>query len=109
MAGASALSAPINWAGTVLSQLPRSTTPSIGAELIISSTSIDTRLRSDIDVGRTKGSLIEMVGNSRGKPPAAITPHLTASATSRNPPLQGFSSLQLLAIPMTGRSTRASE
>src|SRR4051794_7650076 len=43
-----------------------------------------------------------MVGNSRAIPPAARTPRLTCSAGSRRPPLQGLSSLQVLAIPMTG-------
>ena len=61
------------------------------------------RLRRYIVVGATKFSLSEIVGNSSGNPPAASTPRFTDSATSRNVALQGFSSLQLLQIPMTGR------
>ena len=44
----------------------------------------------------------EMVGNSRGRPPAAITPRLTASATWRRWALQLLSSLQELQMPMNG-------
>src|SRR5207302_5674066 len=48
--------APINCAGTVLSQPPISTTASIGCARIISSVSIDIRLRRYIDVGRAQRS-----------------------------------------------------
>ena len=49
MVGMSALAAPINWAGMVLSQAPSSTTPFIGWARIISSVSIAIRLRKNID------------------------------------------------------------
>jgi len=69
-------------AGTVLSQPPMSTTASMGCARIISSVSMDMRLRRYIEVGCAKLSWIEMVGNSIGRPPASITPRFTAS-TSR--------------------------
>ena len=47
----SALAAPMSWAGMVLSQPARSTTPSIGWARIISSVSIAMRLRKSIVVG----------------------------------------------------------
>ena len=50
-AGLPAESAPINCAGTVLSQPPIITTESIGCARIISSTSIDMRLRNIMLVG----------------------------------------------------------
>ena len=81
IAGSPALAAPISCAGVVLSQPHRSTTPSSGLARIDSSTSIAIRLRNIIDVGRMNGSPSEMVGNSRGNPPAAQTPRFTASAT----------------------------
>ena len=52
IAGRSADAAPINCAGTVLSQPPTSTTASIGWARIISSTSIAIRLRNIMLVGR---------------------------------------------------------
>ena len=81
-AGRLAETAPINWAGMVLSQPPIRTTASIGWALIISSVSIDIRLRYFMLVGFRKISPREMVGNSRGKAPLAITPRLTASRSS---------------------------
>jgi len=93
MAGLPALAAPINCAGTVLSQPASSTTPSTGLHRIISSTSIAIRLRSSIVVGLIMFSCNEMVGNTTAVPPAAVTPAFTDSAKSRNPPLQGLSSL----------------
>ena len=42
-------------------------------------------------------------GTPMGKPPACHTPRLTASATIRRWALQLLSSLQLLAMPITGR------
>ena len=101
-AGMSAEIAPIICAGVVLSQPQSSTTPSSGLARIDSSTSIAIRLRNIIDVGRMKGSPSEMVGNSSGKPPAAHTPRLTASATCRKCALQLLSSDQELQIPITG-------
>ena len=59
-------------------------------------------------VGRMNVSPSEMVGNSSGNPPAAQTPRFTASATSRRPRLQLFSSLQELQMPMTGLPSNTS-
>ena len=98
----SALAAPMSCAGVVLSHPHSSTTPSSGLARIDSSTSIAIRLRNSMVVGRMNISPREMVGNSRGTPPAAHTPRFTASATSRRPRLQLFSSLQELQMPMTG-------
>ena len=95
-------------AGVVLSQPHSSTTPSIGLARMDSSTSIAMRLRNIIVVGRIKGSPSEIVGNSRGKPPAAHTPRLTASATCRRWALQLVSSDQELQMPMTGRPSKTS-
>ncbi|KAG0735629.1 hypothetical protein G6F68_016268 [Rhizopus microsporus] len=79
MAGTPAEAAPISWAGTVLSQPPISTTASMGCARIISSVSMDMRLRKYMLVGCEKLSCTEMVGKSIGRPPASITPRLTAS------------------------------
>ena len=68
--GQSAETAPISCAGTVLSQPPISTHASMGCARIISSTSIDMRLRNMRLVGLRKISPSEMVGKSSGKPPA---------------------------------------
>ena len=103
MAGISADAAPINWAGVVLSQPHSSTTPSMGLARIDSSTSMDMRLRNSIVVGFMNISPSEIVGNSRGTPPAAQTPLLTASATWRKWALQFVSSDHELQMPMTGR------
>jgi hypothetical protein len=77
--GTLADAAPINCAGTVLSQPPIITTESIGCARIISSVSIDMRLRRYIEVGCAKLSWIEIVGKSTGRPPASITPRRIAS------------------------------
>jgi hypothetical protein len=69
MAGRPADAAPISCAGTVLSQPPISTTESMGCARIISSVSIDMRLRRYMLVGCEKLSAMEMVGNSSGRPP----------------------------------------
>ena len=61
----------MSWAGTVLSQPPSRTTASIGWARIISSTSIDMRLRNFRLVGLRNTSPREMVGNSIGRAPAA--------------------------------------
>ena len=108
MAGLPALAAPINWAGTVLSQPDSRTTPSMGLHRIISSTSMAIRFRNNIVVGTMKFSASEMVGNTTAVPPAAMTPLFTDSARSRSPMLQGLSSLQLEQIPMIGRRRTAS-
>ena len=108
IAGTSALAAPISCAGVVLSHPARSTTPSRGCPRIISSVSIAARLRKNMLVGLTKTSPMEMVGNSRGSPPACRTPRLTNSASSFRPRLQWFSSDAVLQIPITGRCRSAS-
>ena len=90
MAGSPAEAAPINWAGTVLSQPPISTTASIGWARIISSVSIDMRLRRYMLVGAAKLSWMEMVGNSIGKPPASKMPRLSASISCGALPWQGL-------------------
>src|SRR6266705_5562178 len=65
------------------------------------------RFRKSIAVGFMRISPSEMVGNSRGKPPALQTPRLTASATCLRCALQWVSSDQELAIPITGRPSKA--
>jgi len=62
MAGMPAEAAPINCAGTVLSQPPMSTTASMGWARIISSVSMAMRLRRYMLVGAAKLSWREMVG-----------------------------------------------
>ena len=81
-AGRPAETAPINCAGTVLSQPPISTTESIGCARTISSVSIDIKLRNFRLVGLRKPSPSETVGKSIGKAPAASTPRFTASNSS---------------------------
>ncbi len=97
--------APISCAGTVLSQPPISTTASIGCARIISSVSIDIRLRRYIEVGEAKLSWIEMVGKSTGRPPASITPRFTASISWGMLPWQALKPLPVLTMPITGRSS----
>ncbi len=69
-------------AGTVLSHPPMSTTASIGCARIISSVSIDIKLRYFMLVGLRNTSPSEMVGNAIGSAPAASTPRRTASSSS---------------------------
>src|SRR5215831_15712661 len=69
--GRSQLAAPIKRAGVVLSHPASRTTPSIGLARIDSSTSMLTRLRKSIAVGRMSVSPSEVTGNSTGKPPAS--------------------------------------
>ncbi len=109
IAGTSALTAPMSWAGTVLSQPPISTTESQGWARIISSVSIAIRLRRNIEVGLAKDSWMEIVGNSIGRPPASITPRFTASISRGTLPWQGLKSLKVLVMPMIGRSSASSE
>ena len=90
IAGRSALAAAISWAGRVLSQPPISTTESIGWARIISSVSIDMRLRRNMLVGWEKLSWIEMVGKTMGSAPASMTPRFTASIRSGTLPWQGL-------------------
>ena len=106
--GRSTLAAPISWAGVVLSQPHRSTTPSSGLARSDSSTSIDMRLRQSIVVGFIIASPSDIVGNSSGSPPASQTPRLTCSATIRRCALQVVSSLHELQMPITGRPSKTS-
>src|SRR5204863_1078477 len=101
--GKSQLAAPISSAGVVLSQPINSTTPSIGLARIDSSTSMLTRLRNSMVVGRISVSPRLITGNSNGNPPASYTPRFTRSASSRNVPLHGVRSDPVLQMPMTGR------
>src|SRR5437879_9487779 len=71
-----------------------------------SSTSMAIRFRKSIVVGFMRISPSEMVGNSRGKPPALHTPRLTASATCLRCALQLVSSDHELAMPITGRPSK---
>ena len=95
----------MSWAGTVLSQPPSSTTESIGWARIISSTSIDMRLRNLRLVGLRKTSPSEIVGNSTGKAPAARTPRFTASISSGKWRWQLLKPLAECAMPTIGRSS----
>src|SRR5271170_5983501 len=108
MAGTSQLAAPMINDGVVLSQPHISTTPSIGLARIDSSTSMLTRLRKSMAVGRILVSPVDMTGNSSGKPPDSHTPRFTRSASARRCALQGVSSDQVLQIPMTGRPSKTS-
>ena len=109
IAGRSAEAAPISCAGTVLSQPPISTTASIGWARIISSMSIAIRLRNIRLVGLRKTSPSEIVGNARGKPPAASTPRFTASTSSGIVRWQLLKPLGDTAMPTIGRSSSAAE
>ena len=60
-------------------------------------------------VGRINGSPRLVTGNSSGKPPAAMTPRFTCSASSRRCRLHGVSSDQVLQMPMIGRPSNISE
>src|SRR5438093_735129 len=54
-------------------------------------------------------SLIAMVLNSMGVPPASRTPRFTCSASRRRLKLHGMVSVQVLAMPTSGRARSASE
>jgi hypothetical protein len=108
MVGTPVDAAPISSPGVVLSQPASSTTPSMGLARIISSASMAIRLRYSIAVGRISVSPVLSTGNSTGTPPASHTPRLTRSAISRKCALQGVSSDQVLAMPITGRPSKAS-
>ena len=109
IAGRPAETAPISCAGTVLSQPPISTTASIGCARIISSVSIDIRLRYFRLVGLRNTSPSEMVGNSIGSPPAASTPRFTASSSSGKWRWQLLKPEPVLAMPTTGRASISRE
>src|SRR5712672_2590655 len=108
IAGMSAETAPISSAGMVLSQPPIRTTESSGSALTISSTSIDIRLRSSIELGNEKASCSEMVGNTKGRPPASRTPRAIASATCGAVLWQGLKSEAVERMPTIGRSSASS-
>ena len=88
--GTLADAAPMSCAGTVLSQPPINTTESMGWARIISSVSIDIRLRRNMLVGCEKLSWIDTVGKTMGKAPASMTPRFTASIRSGTLPWQGL-------------------
>ncbi len=90
MQGTPAEAAPINCAGTVLSQPPISTTASIGCARTISSVSIDMRLRRYMLVGCEKLSWIEIVGKSIGSAPESWMPRFTASINCGMLPWHGL-------------------
>ncbi len=102
IAGRPADAAPIRSAGTVLSQPPTSTTASIGWARIISSTSIDIRLRNIRLVGVRNTSPSDTVGKSIGSPPAASTPRFTASICSGTLRWQLLKLLAVYVMPTTG-------
>src|SRR5262245_56781453 len=77
IAGTSQTAEPITSDGVVLLQPHSSTTPSIGLPRIDSSTSMLTRLRNSIAVGRKLVSPVDITGNSNGRPPASHTPRFT--------------------------------
>src|SRR5690606_520744 len=106
--GRFALHAPISKPGTVLSQLPSNTTPSIGYDRIFSSTSSDSRFRYSMAVGFMSSSPSDITGNSSGMPPASRTPFFTSSAIVPRLMLQLLNSDHVLAIPMTGCPSYAS-
>src|SRR5581483_1694048 len=108
IAGISQLAAPISRAGVVLSQPTSRMTPSMGLPRIDSSTSMLTRLRKSMAVGRRLDSPSDITGNSSGKPPASSTPRFTRSAICRKWALQGVNSDQVLQMPMTGRPSKES-
>lgn len=94
--------------GVVLSQPVNRTAPSIGLPRRDSSTSMLSRLRKSIAVGRSMVSPSDITGNSSGKPPACQTPRLTDSARRRRCALHGVSSDQVLQMPITGRPSNTS-
>ncbi len=102
MAGILAEMAPINRAGVVLSQPPMSTTPSKGWQRMVSSVSMDNRLRYNMVVGFMSISPSDITGTSAGNPPACQMPRFTSSARSRRCEWQVLRSLQVLRMPMTG-------
>lgn len=75
----STLAAAISSAGTVLSQPPSMTTPSMGLACICSSTSMAIRLRNIMLVGFIRISPSDIAVNWNGSPPASRMPLLTES------------------------------
>src|SRR5258707_14361332 len=94
----------MSWAGRVLSQPPISTTESIGWARIISSVSIDIRLRRNMLVGCEKLSWIEIVGKTMGSAPGHMTPRFTASIRSGTLPWEGVQLLKGLVSAAIGRA-----
>ena len=100
--------APINWPGTVLSQPPSRTTPSMGWARTSSSTSRASRLRNIMLVGSRNTSPRDMVGKTMGTAPASTTPRLTASRRAAISRWHGVKSLIEWPTPMIGRLVSAS-
>src|SRR5262249_28911109 len=103
----SAETAPLSSARMVLSEPPNSTTESSGSAFTISSTSIDIRLRSSIEVGKENASCSETVGKTNGRPPASLTPRAIASASCGAVRRHGLKSDAVGDTPTTGRSSAA--
>src|SRR5215203_933247 len=99
--GKPTLAAPITVDGVVLSQPVSNTTPSIGLPRIDSSASMLARFLKSIAVGFNCVSPNDIIGNSKGNPPASYTPLFTTSAMSRKCALQGVNSDQVLQMPIT--------
>ncbi len=106
-AGRSTDAAAISSAGMVLSQPPRSTTPSTGLARTISSMAIAAMLRQSIAVGRTWVSPRDTTGRLCGTPPASQMPRFTCSAISSRWLLHGVRSEAVLAIAICGRPSKA--
>ncbi len=81
----------------------------MGWARIISSVSMDMRLRRNMLVGCEKLSWSEMVGKSIGSPPAISTPRFTASSSAGMFPWHGLKPLPVLMMPITGLSRASSE
>ena len=99
--------------GSDLSHPARSTEPSRRSAIITVSTesAMTSRLTSEKCIPSwpiEMPSETEMVPNSRGKPPPACTPFLTALASRSRDRLQGVISFQLDATPIWGFSQSSS-
>src|SRR5437773_133324 len=100
--------------GIVLSQ-PTSTAsasnmcPRSSSSIETASTSRETSEVFMPSVPMVMPSLIAMVLNSMGVPPASRTPRFTCSASRRRLKLHGMVSVQVLAMPTSGRARSASE
>ena len=105
--------AAIRLAGTILSQVAMITMPSSCWASTVSSmeSTITSRLGSTLHMPTlpwVMPSQMAMVLNSKGTPPARYTPCFTASATLRRWTWPGFISLNVLTMPMNGRSSSSS-
>src|SRR5437867_5741471 len=100
--------------GIVLSQPTSTTSASNMCPRATSSieSAITSRETSEVfmpSVPMVMPSLIAMVLNSMGVPPASRTPRFTCSASRRRLKLHGMVSVQVLAMPTIGRARSASE